>query len=283
MSERENNEAQKTWFITGCSSGMGAALARAALARGDFVILTARNIGPLAGFPAHPNSLALELDVTQPEQIRASLAAAIAARGRLDGIVNNAGAGLLGALEDCTSEEIAACMAVNFHGPVRIMQAAAPLLRAQGGGHVVNISAAAAISNYPGFSIYGAAKAALEAASESYRAELAPYGVKVTLVQPGPFRTPFTGRSLRRTARQSPAYEGTAGKFSALLAKMDGRQPGDPDKAAQAIVRMVHEGRAPMRLVLGSYARRKALDTAALRLRELDDTEPLSAGTEFPG
>ena len=122
MTETENSGTQKTWFITGCSSGMGAALARAVLARGDFVIITARNTGPSLEIPAHPDSLVLELDVTRPEQIRESLAAAIAARGRLDVIVNNAGAGLLGALEDCTGEEIAACMAVNFHGPVHIMQ-----------------------------------------------------------------------------------------------------------------------------------------------------------------
>lgn len=275
------NYASREWFITGCSSGLGAALARAALDAGDFVTATARDAGALAEFADHPRCLTLALDVTCPEQIRSGLAAAVKARGRLDVIVNNAGAGLLGALEDCDDNEISRCMAVNFHGPLGIMRAAAPVLRAQGGGHVINISAAAAIANYPGFAIYGAAKAALEAASESYRAELAPHGVKVTVVQPGPFRTQFIGRSLQRSAQQSAAHDGTVGKFSALLEKMDGRQPGDPDKAAQAIVRMVQEGRAPMRLVLGNYAQKKVRDTVTLRLRELETTGLLTAGMEF--
>ena len=271
----------RTWLITGCSSGFGASLARAALEAGDKVVATARRAEDLDSLSVIPGASVLALDVTDAAQVQGALRQAMDEHGSLDVIVNNAGAGLLGALEDCSRDEVEACMAVNFYGPLAVMQAAAPILRSQTGGHMINISAAAAIANYPGFSIYGAAKAALEAASESYRAELNAFGVKVTLVQPGPFRTQFIGRSMRRASAANSAYEKTVGQFGALLGRMDGRQPGDPDKAAAAIVRMVQEGRAPMRLVLGAYAQRKARDTAAARLRELDDFAQYGSGLEF--
>ena len=276
-----SNTTTMTWLITGCSSGFGASLARAALEIGDKVVATARRIEDLGSLAAIPGASVLPLDVTNTQQVKHVLNQAKDEHGRLDVIVNNAGAGLLGALEDCSRDDVDACMAVNFYGPLAVMQAAAPIFRSQHGGHMINISAAAAIANYPGFSIYGAAKAALEAASESYRAELSPCGVKVTLVQPGPYRTEFIGRSMRRASTSTSAYDRTVGQFGTLLERMNGKQPGDPDKAASAIVRMVSEGRAPLRLVLGAYALKKGRDTAAARLRELDDFAHLGTGTEF--
>jgi NAD(P)-dependent dehydrogenase (short-subunit alcohol dehydrogenase family) len=270
----------RTWWITGCSSGFGAALARTCLAAGDRVFATARNLAALGEIATQPNATVRELDVTDGTQVRAALEEAFSA-GRVDVIVNNAGGGLLGALEDVSDEEIDRCMRVNFSGPLNVMRCAAPRLRAQGGGWVVNISAAAAIANYPGFSIYGAAKAALEFATESFRAEMAPHGVAVTLVQPGPFRTQFVARSLARSVSSSMAHEATVGKFSAVLGKMDGRQPGDPARAAAAILRMVQAGRSPLRLVLGAYAIKKARDTANARLKEIESDLDLSSGTEF--
>jgi NAD(P)-dependent dehydrogenase (short-subunit alcohol dehydrogenase family) len=275
-----DSKDKKTWFITGCSSGLGAALCRVALAAGHRVWATARDARALEPLAALGDCAALELDVTRPEQVRRAVRDAFTG-GRVDVLVNNAGAAWLGALEDTDEAEISRCMAVNFHGPLAVMREAAPHLRAQGGGHVINISAAAAIANYPGFAIYGAAKAALEAASESFRAELTPFAVKVTLVQPGPFRTDFIGRSLHRTARQSDAYAATVGRFAALLEKMHGRQPGDPSRAAEAILRMVAAGAAPSRLTLGAYATKKARETAEQRLRELAANESFSNGTEF--
>ncbi len=270
----------KTWFITGCSSGFGAALAAAALAAGHHVVATARRVETLADLASHAHCLTLAYDVTATDATTA-LQSALAFTGRLDVVVNNAGAGLLGALEELTPAEIEACMAVNFYGPLRIMQAAAPIFRQQNGGHLINISAAAAIANYPGFSVYGAAKAALEYASESYRAELAPAHVKVTLVQPGPFRTHFTGKSLHRAATTLTAYDGTSGKFGALIRSIDGKQPGDPAKAAQAILRAAEMDAPPLRLVLGTYATKKARSTAENRIKELDATSALTSGTEF--
>lgn len=274
----DTKSESRVWLITGCSSGLGAAIAKAALDAGDRVVATARDVSSLA---VHPNCVALPLDVTRPEEVAAKVAEAAAVWGRFDVVVNNAGAGLLGAVEQVSDAEIADCMAVNFHGPLNVMRAAVPILRAGGGGHIVNISAAAAIANYAGFSIYGAAKAALEAASESLRLEVAAHGIRVTLVQPGPFRTDFIGRSLRKVEPVQAEYEATVGKFSALLGRMHGRQPGDPEKAAAVIVEMVHQGRAPQRLVLGKYAVKKVRDTVAARLRELEEFESESVRTEF--
>lgn len=277
----ENTSGQRVWLITGCSSGFGAEIARAALAAGDRVVATARDVSQLSDLAAIDECRVMTLDVTQPAAVASVLKEAHAVWGRLDVVVNNAGAGLLGALEEANDREIEACMAVNFFGPLNVMRAAVPLLREGGGGHIVNISAAAAIANYAGFAIYGAAKAALEAASESLRAEVAPAGVKVTVVQPGPFRTEFIGRSLWRTAVVLPEYEGTVGKFAMLLGRMKGRQPGDPARAAAVIVEMVRQGRAPMRLVLGKYAVKKVRDTATARLRELEEFESESVRADF--
>ncbi len=277
----ESTSGPRVWLITGCSSGFGAEIARAALAAGDRVVATARDVSQLAELSASEECRVIKLDVTQPAAVASVLKEAHAAWGRLDVVVNNAGAGLLGALEEVNDREIEACMAVNFYGPLNVMRAALPLLREGGGGHIINISAAAAIANYAGFAIYGAAKAALEAASESLRAEMAHSAVKVTLVQPGPFRTEFVGRSLRRTAVVLPEYEGTVGKFAALLGRMNGRQPGDPARAAAVIVEMVRQGRSPMRLALGKYAVKKVRDTATSRLREVDEFESESTRADF--
>jgi NAD(P)-dependent dehydrogenase (short-subunit alcohol dehydrogenase family) len=279
--QNSGSDVPKVWFITGSSSGFGAAIARAALARGDYVIATARNTWDLADLADHPNCRTFALDVSKSSEIPVVLAQAQGLWGRLDVIVNNAGVGLIGALEDSSDSEIANCMAVNFYGPLNVMRASAAILRTQRCGHVIQLSAAAAIANYAGFSIYGAAKAALESASESFLAELAPHGIKLTLVQPGPFRTSFIGRSLQATALQSAAYENTSGKFKAMLSKMDQRQPGDPDKAAAVIVQMVQSGQAPLRLVLGKYAAKKVRDTAAARLRDLEAWQEVAGATDF--
>ncbi len=270
----------KVWFITGCSSGLGAALADAALRAGHRVVVTARELTALNRFSNHPDCLRLAYDVAGGDA-RAALADAVKWAGKVDVLVNNAGYALLGALEDTSDEEAARCMEVNFFGAIRLMRAAAPHFREQNGGMVVNVSAAAAIANYPGFSIYGAAKAALEAASESYRLEMAPWGVKVMLVQPGPFRTAFISKSLKRTASTNQSYDSNVGKFSTMLTRMDGKQVGDPSKAAEVIVRLATGDRVPLRLVLGTYAKKKTRDTLAARLRELEEQDGSVASTEF--
>ena len=200
----------------------------------------------------------LPLDVTDAAQVKATVAEGAAAFGRLDVVVNNAGYGLIGAFEELGSEQIARNFSVNLFGALEVIRAVLPILRAQGSGHIVNISAAAVISNYAGFSIYGATKWALEGVSESLAAELKPLGIKVTIVQPGPFRTDFISRSLERAENPIADYDRTSGRFLRLLETMNGKQPGDPARAAEAIIAAVESSTPPLRLVLGKYANDKA-------------------------
>jgi len=249
----------RVWFITGCSSGFGAALAAAVLGRGHRVIATARNPDCLsklsAQFPETCRTLAL--DVTDASHVKSVVALGVEAFGGLDVVVNNAGYGLVGAFEELGAEQIARNFDTNFFGALEVIRAALPILRTQRRGHIVNISAAAVISNYAGFSIYGATKWALEGVSESLAAELKPLGIKVTIAQPGPFRTDFIARSLERAESHIADYDRTSGKFSRFLETMAGKQPGDPAKAAEAIIAVVESDTPPLRLILGKYANDK--------------------------
>jgi len=273
--------APRVWFITGCSSGFGQAIAEAALLAGDHVIATARQVADLEMLEhiGAGRCCIMALDVTDQAQVTRVMAEAHAHWGSLDVIVNNAGYGLLGAIEECTEDQIRRNFETNFFGPLNVSRTALPFLRHQKSGHILNISAAAAIANYPGFGIYGAAKAALESLSESLRLEVAAHGIKVTLVQPGPFRTQFIGKGMDR-ASASEGYAGSSGKFAAYLDKVDGKQPGDPERAAALLVKMIHEGQAPLRLPLGKYAVKKVRDTVAARLRELELWEKQAEETD---
>ncbi len=275
--------APRVWFITGCSTGFGRALAEQVLQAGDRLIATARHPETLAPLSAAgPDRVrTFALDVTDAATVASVVAEAGAVWDRLDVVVNNAGYGLIGAVEECTSDQIRRCLETNFHGPLNVLRAVLPRLRAQKSGHLINISAAAAIANYAGFGAYGAAKAALEALSDSVRAEVALLGIKVTLVQPGPFRTDFIGRSLERASTTLPDYARTAGKFAAFLRSIDGQQPGDPLRAAAAIVKLVHDGKAPARLPLGKYVTRKIRDRAATMLREVDEWEAVAVAADY--
>ena len=271
------------WLITGCSTGLGRALAARVLARGHRLIATARHPETLAELVAVDPSRcrALALDVADAPQVAAAVAQAAEAFGRLDVVVNNAGYGLVGAVEEYDEAQIARNFETNFFGALRVIRAALPILRAQRRGHFVNISAAAVIANYAGFSIYGATKWALEGLSESLAAEVRPLGLKVTIVQPGPFRTEFISRSLERASAAIPDYEASSGKFRRFLETMNGRQPGDPAKAADAIISAVESENPPLRLALGKYAIDKARRKLAAAARELDAGSATGLATDF--
>ena len=273
----------RVWLITGCSSGLGRALASHILAHGHRVIATARDADTLAGLAArHPDTCrALALNVTDSAQVKAVVAQAAEVFGRLDVVVNNAGYGLLGAFEELGADQIARNFATNFFGALEVIRAALPILRAQGSGHIVNISAAAVISNYAGFSIYGATKWALEGVSEALALELKPLGIKVTIVQPGPFRTDFIARSLERAENHLADYDRTSGKFLRLLETMHGKQPGDPGKAAEAILAAVEADAPPLRLVLGKYAHDKVRKRLAATEHELTQWQHAGLPTDF--
>lgn len=276
--------ADKVWFITGCSTGFGRELALAALSQGDEVVATARKVEALAElterWPEHCR--ALELDVTNFDSIPGVVAEAIAAFGRIDVLVNNAGYGLVGPVEETSREQTQQNFAVNFFGPLELIRAVLPHFRARKSGRIVNMSAAAAISNYAGFGIYGAAKCALEGLSESLAQEGKSFGLKVTLVQPGPFRTDFVARSLEKTEGAIPEYANTAGRFARLIESMHGKQPGDPARAALAIVQAVDADRPPMRLVLGKYAIDKARRDWSQREAELREWENAGISADGP-
>ena len=274
----------RVWLITGCSSGLGASLAAAVLARGQRVIATAREVSALRAIAArHPDTCrALALDVTDTLRVKAAVAEAASVFGRLDVVVNNAGYGLTGAFEELGEEQIARIFETNFFGALGVIRAALPILRAQGDGRIVNISAAAVIANYAGFSIYGATKWALEGVSESLAAELKPLGIKVTIVQPGPFRTDFIARSMERAGSHLADYDRTSGKFLRFLETMAGRQPGDPEKAADAIIAAVESDAPPLRLVLGKYANDKARRKFADAEKERATWEHTGLPTDFP-
>ena len=275
--------SSKVWLITGCSSGLGRALAEAVALQGHRVVATARDVSTLSSLAASlpDNVLPLSLDVTQAQQINGVIQQAVDHFGRIDVLVNNAGYGLVGALEEFSDEQIRTNMETNFFGPVALLRAVLPIMRAQRSGHIVNVSAAAAINNYPGFSIYGAGKCALEGLSESLAAELKPLGVKVTIVQPGPFRTEFVQRSLESAVNNDADYDRTSGQFAKLIRSMDGKQPGDPAKAADAIIQAVDSDHPPLRLVLGKYAIDKVKKKTASVLGELAAWESVGAATHF--
>jgi NAD(P)-dependent dehydrogenase (short-subunit alcohol dehydrogenase family) len=273
----------RVWLITGSSTGFGRALAQAVLQHGDRVVATARKPEQLQDLVEHypETSKAIALDVTNLEQIQTSLKQALDAFGQIDVLVNNAGYGLIGALEEVSIEQIHRNFETNLFGAINMMRAILPIMRQRGSGHIINMSAIAGFTNELGFSIYGGAKFALEGVSEALHGEVAPLGIKVTIVEPGPFRTDFIGRSLERAAHPMAEYEPTVGKFLNFLNTIEGKQPGDPQKAANAIIQMVESENPPLRLVLGKYAYTKFRQKIESLTQELDAWEAMAINTDF--
>ncbi len=274
---------EKVWLITGSAAGFGRSLAVAALERGDKVLLTGRKKEPLQAIAADYPGLAkvFVVDVTKPEDCKAAVAFAEKEFGRLDVLVNNAGFGLIGALEEYSEAQIRRNFETNVFGPIHVMRAALPLLRKQKSGHIVNLSAIAGFDNELGFSVYGGSKFALEGISEAVRGEVAPLGIKVTVVEPGPFRTDFIAKGLERAETAISDYEGTSGKFAAFLDRINGQQPGDPVKASKAILAAVDSANPPQRLVLGKFAYDKFEKKLNKLTAELQEWKPVGLPTDF--
>jgi NAD(P)-dependent dehydrogenase (short-subunit alcohol dehydrogenase family) len=248
--------APRTWMITGTSSGFGLALARAVLAAGDRVVATARNpesLEPLIG-EGRDRVISVRLDVTEPQQITAAVSAAVKRFGRIDVLVNNAGYGSVGALEEIDIDELKVLHETMFIGPVRLAQEVLPAMRERGNGTIVQISSMGGQLAPPGFGAYCSAKFALEAISESLAAEVGPLGIRVLIVEPGAFRTEFGASRMHRSSAVIDDYIPTVGPTRAAVDAMDGSQPGDPNRAAAAIIEMVNATRAPLRLALGDDA-----------------------------
>jgi len=274
--------ATKTWFITGSSSGFGQAFAEHALAQGHNVVATARRIETLEGIVAKAPDrvLALKLDVTRPEDAKAAVDAAIARFGRIDVLVNNAGYGIVGAFEETPDDELRAQMETNFFGAMNVTRAALPALRAQRGGAIVNISSLGGQLSFAGFSAYSASKFALEGASEALALEVAPFGIKVMIVEPGQFRTAFAGAGLRHMP-QIDAYRDVVGGTREFAREMDGTQAGDPAKAAAAVEAALDADKTPLRLQLGADAVDAVREHAEGLLKDLGAWESIGRGTAF--
>ena len=245
---------KKVWFITGASRGFGSLIARDALARGDYVVAAARKADSVTeALGAHPNLLAVQLDVTKEVEALTATQQAIERFGRIDVLVNNAGFGLLGAVEESSADEVRKQYETNVFGLLNVTRAVLPVLRKQRSGHVINISAIAGYSAFHGWGVYSSTKFAVEGLSEALAAELAPLGINVTVVEPGFFRTDFLdAASLSTTAARIEDYAETVGAMRAFAAGANHQQPGNPRKLAKAILKLADAEEPPVRLQLGS-------------------------------
>lgn len=262
----------KTWFITGASRGFGALIVERALAKGDAVVATARNPQIVVErFGTHPNLLAVALDVTNEVQAVAAAKAAIDRFGRIDILLNNAGFGVMGAVEETSAAEVEAVYRTNVFGLLTVTRAILPHMRGARSGRILNISSIGGYRGAAGFGIYSSTKFAVEGISEALHDELAPLGIHVTAVEPGYFRTDFLdASSLSVSANRIPDYDATAGKVRTVATGLSHNQPGDPQKLADVLVAFVDAPNPPVRLPLGS-------DTVAAIKRKHDDDRAILA------
>lgn len=268
------------WFITGASSGFGRAFAEYALDQGHGVVVSARQVEKLDGLLARAPTqvLALAMDVTDPRQVEAGVATALERFGRVDVLINYAGYGLVGAVEETSEAELRALMETNFFGAMAVIRALLPRFRAQRGGAIVNIASMGGQRSFAGLGAYSASKFALEGASEALAQELAPFGVKVLMVESGAFRTDFAGDTLRHMPTLS-AYQDTVGGTRASAQGMNSTQPVDPGKVAVALGEALASDNPPLRLVLGEDALEAVRDRSETLLAELDQWSTLLLST----
>jgi NAD(P)-dependent dehydrogenase (short-subunit alcohol dehydrogenase family) len=268
----------KNWFITGASRGFGALIAEAALAT-DAVVATARDPSSIAD---HPRLLKLPLDVTNEGQARDVAARAIEKFGRIDVLVNNAGYGLLGAVEEAIAIEVERVFATNVFGLLNVTRAVLPYMREQRSGHIINVSSIGGYASSAGWGVYCATKFAVEGVSEALSIELAPLGIHATVVEPGYFRTDFlSAQSLSSTAARIDDYADTVGEMRTFAAVMNHQQPGDPQRLAQAIVQLAATHKPPTRLALGSDTVARTEEKHRDVERELDLWRAVSLSTDF--
>ncbi|OON64752.1 short-chain dehydrogenase/reductase [Massilia sp. KIM] len=274
---------QKCWFITGASRGLGLDIAKAALRAGDCVMATGRDPQQvLAALGGDSECLMVaRLDVDHPEDAHAAVAMALERFGGIDVLVNNAGYGHLGFFEESTAQDIRHQFDSNVFGLMEVTRAVLPSMRAAGAGHILNMSSLAGVRGSAFSSIYCASKFAVEGFSEALAEELAPFGIRVTIVEPGPFRTDFlSGRSLRVGAACLPGYDAARERLRASFEARNGRQAGDPERLARALLTLVNDPHPPLRFLAGSVASDAALHKLEHMRGEIDRWRDLSTGTD---
>ncbi|MDQ6718074.1 MAG: oxidoreductase [Gemmatimonadota bacterium] len=272
------------WLITGCSTGFGRELAKAVLAKNYRCVVTARNPKQVqdiaAGYP--DTALVHALDVTLPSDVAATVRAAEEKFGRIDVLVNNAGIGYFGAIEESDETEVRRMFEINFWGLSAMTRAVLPGMRKRRSGHIVNVSSIGGLTAFPTVGYYHATKFAVEGLSETLAKEVAPLGIKVTLVEPSGFRTDWAGRSANEVKTTIADYAETAGKNLSNLRSVSGKQAGDPVKAAEAIIAAVEAKEPPLHLLLGKAAWRNAnLKLEALK-KDFDAWQETTEGADFP-
>ena len=246
----------KTWLITGISSGLGKALAESVMEKGDFVIGTFRKKSQVTTFNKANNKKgkAFLLDITNEKDIDIIVRNIIIEFGSIDVLVNNAGIGFMGAIEETSIQEVRNVFEANFFGTLKLTQSVLPFMRKEKKGHIIQISSHGGIKAFAGFGIYNASKFALEGFSEALAQEIAPLGIKLSIVEPGPFRTNFAGNNLVEASKIIDDYSETAGVFRLKLKSVDGKQEGDPKKASEAIINLVNTENPTLRLPLGKLS-----------------------------
>lgn len=274
----------KVWLITGAAGGFGRALVDRALADGAFVVATARDPAVFDDMlAAHAGRLMpLRLDVAHQRSIDEAIARAESRFGGIDVLVNNAGYGLIAAVEEATDAETRLLLETHLFGTIGTIRAALPGMRARGAGHIVNFSSLAGLTGGAGTALYSAAKWGVEGLSEGLAKELAPLGIKVTIVEPGPFQTNFFTTSRRMGERRMTAYDATAGAYRDRAGRPDLRLPGDPERGARAIAEIVAAPEPPLRLLLGRFAYDVALATLDAHRAEIERWKDLTIGADYP-
>ena len=271
----------RVWFITGCSTGFGRALAEKVRERGERAVVTARHTHSIKDL-ASDRILAVPLDVTVEAQVHYAVDVALREFGRIDVLVNNAGYGYMAAIEEGDEYQVRAMFDTNVFGLLKVTNAVLPGMRERRSGHIVNLSSQGGIVALPGSGYYCATKFAVEAISEALAAEVAPLGLKVLIVEPGPFRTDWAGRSLKTPKRPIAAYEETAIARRRQIQSYSGDQPGDPMRAAEAIIATVERDNPPLRLPLGGFAYdAMGAELEALR-KEHAANEAIALGADYP-
>jgi NAD(P)-dependent dehydrogenase (short-subunit alcohol dehydrogenase family) len=274
----------KVWFITGCSTGFGRELAKMVLERGYRCVVTARDPAKAEDIAKGQKdcALVLELDVTDQVQINAAVSSAVDHFGKIDVLVNNAGIGYFGSVEESDEEEFRWMFEINFFGLSAMTRAVLPIMRKQRSGQIVNISSIGGLRSFPALAYYNATKYAVEGFSESLALEVAPLGIKVTLVEPSGFRTDWAGRSAGETKSGISDYADTAWKNIQNLRASSGKQPGDPVRAAAAIIDAVESPNPPLRLLLGKAALKGARIKLDILKRDFDAWEQTTVDADTP-
>ena len=272
----------KTWLITGCSTGFGKTLTEELLNTDANVVATARDVTKLEhlGEIRDTGLLTLPLDVTHPESIQRAVEKAHEHFGHIDVLVNNAGYGLVGAVEECSPESIRRVFETNVFGLITVTQAVLPIMRSQKSGCIVNFSSIQGVLVSPGLSVYAATKHAVEGLSDGLSQELAHLGIKVIIVEPGPFRTDFAGRSLDTQSAISD-YEKSVRPMRSRLSQINGTQPGDPIKAAKILIEMVNQDHPPLRLPLGNITIDRVKDKISKWAKEIEDIEATARSADY--